>query len=263
MVLYYSATGNTEFIARQIAARLDDPCVDLLERIRTGDLTPIRSRKPFVICSPVYVCEMPQFLTDFLRDVKLSGNRKVYFVFTSGGYAGIAGPLAKQLIKHKNKVYMGHAEFRMPRNYLISEHYPMLTPDENRERILESYERIPEVVDRIRTRRKLKARHVFLLEILITILFHPVWTKYRQPSRPFYATKKCVGCGKCEQLCPLNNIVMLYGKPAWKKNCAHCMACIENCPVDAIEYGDRTQGKERYRISKYVKRFAGDLEWKE
>ena len=75
--------------------------------------------------------------------------------------------------------------------------------------------------------------------------------------------EKCVGCGKCERMCPLNNIVMLYNKPAWKQNCSHCMACIENCPVDAIEYGERTQGMERYRISKYIKRFTGDLEWKD
>ncbi len=263
MVLYYSATGNTEFIAKQIADRLDDQCLNLLERIRTGDVTPIRSRKPFVVCSPVYVCEMPGFLTDYLKKVKLSGNRKVYFIFTSGGYTGIAGPLAKQIMRHKQKVYMGRAEFKMPRNYLASEYYPMLSPEENKKRIRASYDKIPEVAERILQRKKLRARHVFLFELLITLPFHPLWTKYKQPATPFRATNKCISCGKCEKVCPLNNIVMLYNKPAWKKNCAHCMACIENCPVDAIEYGERTEGKERYRISKYVKRFTGELEWKQ
>ena len=263
MVLYYSATGNTEFIAKQLADRLDDQCVDLLERIKKGDFTPLRSRKPFVICSPIHVCEMPVFMTDYLKKVKLSGNRKVYFIFTSGGYSGIAGVLAKQIVKKKEKVYMGHAEFKMPRNYLISEHYPMLSPKENKARIQTSYEQIPEVADRILSRSRLRARHIFLFELLITLPFTPVWTKYMHTSEPFHATNKCIGCGKCERVCPLNNIVMLYNKPAWKNSCAHCMACIENCPVDAIEYGDRTQGKERYRISKYVKRFTGDLEWKE
>jgi hypothetical protein len=44
---------------------------------------------------------------------------------------------------------MGRAEFKMPRNYLISEHYPMLSPEENKERIRNSYARIPEVAERI------------------------------------------------------------------------------------------------------------------
>ena len=58
MVLYYSATGNTEYIAKEIARRLDDECVDLLDRIKNQDFTEFHSEKPFIICAPVYVCEM-------------------------------------------------------------------------------------------------------------------------------------------------------------------------------------------------------------
>ena len=29
------------------------------------------------------------------------------------------------------------------------------------------------------------------------------------------------------------------------------MSCIQNCPVQAIEYGQVTPGKERYRFDKY------------
>ena len=57
MVLYFSATGNTEFIAQEIARRLDDECVNLLERFKTNDHSPLHSDKPFVICAPVYVCD--------------------------------------------------------------------------------------------------------------------------------------------------------------------------------------------------------------
>lgn len=33
MILYFSATGNTEFVAKQLAKRLDDECINLLDRI--------------------------------------------------------------------------------------------------------------------------------------------------------------------------------------------------------------------------------------
>ena len=62
MVLYFSATGNTEFIAKEIAKRTDDECVNLLTRIKEQDYTPIHSDKPFVICAPVYVCEILNIL---------------------------------------------------------------------------------------------------------------------------------------------------------------------------------------------------------
>ena len=70
MVLCFSATGNIRFVAQRLTRLLDDEALDLLERIRRGDHAPIRSEKPFVICSPVYVCEMPRFFAAWLRDRK-------------------------------------------------------------------------------------------------------------------------------------------------------------------------------------------------
>ena len=252
MVLYYSSTGNTEFIAKQIARKIDDDSINLLSRIKNNDYSPIESKKPFVICSPIYVCEMPRFLADYLKKVRLKGNRKVYFIFTSGGYSGIAGFLAKYLARNKGMTFMGFADFKMPRNYPVSQHYAMLSDEENKKRILESRKKIPKVARRIFRGEKLRGRYIFQFEKIVTLLFNPIWTKYKQPAAPFHATDKCKGCGKCARLCPLNNIQMVNKKPEWEKPCAHCMACIGNCPLEAIEYGNVTQGKLKYRISKYV-----------
>lgn len=101
MVLYYSATGNTEFIAKELAKCLGDECVDLLPRVKAQDLSPLHSEKPFLICAPVYVCELPRFLTAYLRRVTFTGCREVYGVFTSGGYCGPTGILAKRIFRKK------------------------------------------------------------------------------------------------------------------------------------------------------------------
>ena len=61
----------------------------------------------------------------------------------------------------------------------------------------------------------------------------------------------CIGCGKCAKLCPLNNIMLKDGKPVWGDECTHCMACIGNCPTEAIEYGSITQKKEKYNFGKH------------
>ena len=83
MILYFSATGNTEFIAKEIAKRLDDECLNLLERIKTDDHSVIHSEKPLIICAPVYVCEMPRFMSKYLREQTFTGTKDVYFIFTS------------------------------------------------------------------------------------------------------------------------------------------------------------------------------------
>ncbi len=251
MVLYYSATGNTEFIAQEIAKGLGEECINLLDRIKNNDLSPICSDTPFVICAPVIVCEMPRFMSKFLKNLPLLGNKNVYFVFTSGGYSGISGILAKSLVKKKKMNYLGHADFVMPRNYVASDAYDMLTPDEATARIKTSFEKVKSVVDCIKSKNKLTARHIFFFEALITVPFNPIWCKYKLTAKDFHTDNKCIGCGKCVTLCPLNNIKLEDKKPVWGNECTHCMACIGNCPTEAIEYANISQKKEKYNFGKY------------
>lgn len=253
MVLYFSATGNTEYIAKSLAGVLKDDCLDLLPRIRKHDYSALYSKTPFVICSPVYVCELPRFLTAYLKKTSFKGNRRVYFVFTSGGYAGISGIIAKRIFAKKHMIYKGRAEFRMPGNYIASNMYPAPTDEEIKKIIRESSAGIPELADSIRKGRRLKGRRIQLWEILVTLPFNPVWCLIKQPTKKFYATDRCISCRKCEQVCPLGVIHMKKGRPVWvRRTCSHCMSCIQNCPAEAIEYGNITQGKRRYLLGKYL-----------
>ena len=63
-----------------------------------------------------------------------------------------------------------------------------------------------------------------------------------------YDLNACIGCGRCVELCPQNNVHLKNGKPVWGKNCTHCMACICYCPKEAIEYGEKSKGKPRYHV---------------
>ena len=252
MVLYFSATGNTAYIAEEIAARLDDECVNLLDRFKSGDHSVLHSEKPFVICAPVYVCEMPRFMAKYLKEQTFSGSKEVYFIFTSGGYCGISGVLAKSMFRKKGMHYRGHAEFKMPRNYVANDAYPMLEAEEIESRLRSAHAMLDPVASTIRTGGKLTARHVYFAETLITVPFNPVWCKLKLRAKDFYATDKCIGCGKCVKLCPLNNIALQNRQPVWSDACTHCMACIGNCPTEAIEYGNITQSKEKYNLGKYA-----------
>ena len=71
-------------------------------------------------------------------------------------------------------------------------------------------------------------------------------------AKKFQATSACTSCGKCAVICPLNNIRLTNGTPVWGKNCTHCMACINRCPSQAIEYGKHTQTLPRYTCPKSI-----------
>lgn len=251
MVLYFSATGNTEYVAQELARQLNDECINLLPRIKAHDHSVLYSDTPFILCAPVYVCEMPRFLSKYLKEQTFRGSREVYCVFTSGGYCGISGPLAKSLFRKKQMTYRGHAEIKMPRNYVANDAYPMLTTDEVESRIRSAQVQIADITAKIRAGRELSARHVFFFETLVTVPFNPVWCKFKLTAKDFYAKETCISCGKCAKLCPLNNITLEEGRPVWGNQCTHCMACIGNCPTQAIEYGTITQNKEPYNFGKY------------
>ena len=257
MILYFSATGNTGYVAQTLAGMLEDEALNLLGRIRDRDYSELRSDKPFVICAPTYVCEMPRFLADYLKKTRLTGSREAYFVFTSGGYAGISGKLGARIVRRKGMNCKGCAELKMPRNYIASNRFPELSQDEIEKRIRDTGDRLPAIAAVIRSGGVLKARHVWLFETLITVPYNPVWCRFKQPVRDFYTTDKCVSCGLCARLCPLKIIRLEDGKPIWTgKSCAHCMSCIQNCPAEAIEYGSVTPDKKRYLFKKY--RYAAE-----
>lgn len=55
-------------------------------------------------------------------------------------------------------------------------------------------------------------------------------------STLYLSTEKCIGCGKCLEVCP-HEIFTLSEKKALikdKDRCMECGACAANCPVDAI-----------------------------
>ena len=58
---------------------------------------------------------------------------------------------------------------------------------------------------------------------------NPVFYRFFVKADAFRATDACTGCGRCVELCPLNNVHLKNGKPVWGKNCTHCMACICYC----------------------------------
>ena len=53
---------------------------------------------------------------------------------------------------------------------------------------------------------------------------------------PRLEAAKCVGCGKCAQVCPAKAVTMRGGKPSIRRSlCIHCFCCQEFCPKGAMQ----------------------------
>jgi MinD superfamily P-loop ATPase len=72
-------------------------------------------------------------------------------------------------------------------------------------------------------------------------------SKFGEMAADFHCDDKCALCGKCVKVCPLGNIHIEDGKVKWGGACEQCMACIQWCPSEAINFADKTAKRKRYR----------------
>jgi ferredoxin len=63
----------------------------------------------------------------------------------------------------------------------------------------------------------------------------------------FRADEACIGCGLCERICPVGAVTLAADRPQFDSSCALCMRCLHRCPQEAIQIGNLTVGKFRWR----------------
>lgn len=244
MILYFSGTGNSKYVAERLADALSDELCDLFQKIKTNDTAPMESLTPWIIVTPTYAWRIPHIVSDWLHRTKLGGCSNIYFVMTCGENIGNAGKYLAQLCAKKGLSYRGAAEIVMPENYIALFRTP--TDAEAAEIVRNAEPVIDRTAEAIRQRLSLsqtkRSAADRISSGIVNDLFYPVFVH----AKKFKVTDRCISCGKCAALCPLSNIRLADGKPVWGGACTHCMACICRCPAEAIEYGAHSKGLPRY-----------------
>ena len=251
MILYFSGTGNSRYAAELLSEQLNEELLDLGKRIKSGEKSPISSARPWVFISPVYGWQLPHIFTDYLRAIELLGDKRAYFVLTCGSDIGGAGRYLAELCREKGLVYQGVLEVVMPENYIAL--FPVPEEQEAAQIIERAVPVLRQGADWIAQDRAFSPQKEGMADHIKSGFIN--WAFYRLVIKadPFYAKDSCIGCGKCVENCPLNNMRLCDQRPVWGKHCTHCMACICGCPTQAIEYGRRSKNKPRYQCPPYGK----------
>lgn len=146
---------------------------------------------------------MPRILRDFILRTSFTGSKCAYFIATCGDSMGNTPKYLRQLCEQKKFTYMGCAETVMPENYIAVFNAPerkqavkiIRNADiviENTADVIKHNGTIPE--------KKIGA-FAKASSGIINTLFYPLVVS----AKKFYATDACIGCGKCTEVCPLNN----------------------------------------------------------
>lgn len=246
MILYFSGTGNSKYVAQRMAEALDQSLLSMNDRIRSHDTSPVEADERLVIVTPTYAWRIPRAVSEWLGKTALTGAERIWFVMDCGSEIGNAAGYNRQLAAQKQLQYMGTAQIIMPENYIAMFNAPR---NEQARSIVEQAEpAFQKVLAQLKAGQEFPPPRENLYDRFMSGPVNPVFYRFFVKADAFRATDACIGCGKCVELCPLNNIRLENGKPVWGKNCTHCMACICYCPKEAIEYGKKSKGKPRYHF---------------
>ena len=118
MVLYFTGTGNSRYIAERIAKALDDELFSINDRIKADSREAVDTGSRIVIVAPTYAWRLPVIVSEWISETDFAGAEKIWFVMDCGSQIGNAAKYNRALSDRKNLQYMGTAQIIMPENYI-------------------------------------------------------------------------------------------------------------------------------------------------
>lgn len=244
MILFFSGTGNSKYVAKKLAAKAGDEIISVNERIKNGNYNRIQSEKPLVFVAPIYAGRFPRVMDEFIKKTAFTGTKEAYFIGTCAQTPWKTISFVEKICQEKDFTLLGFNSVVMPQGYIAGGGtQPKSVNDETLKKAEPVIKRISEAVAAKKPLPTEKPGSG-----IMTRLINPIMYATMISAKAFRVTDKCKGCGMCEKRCPLNNIKIASGKPTWGTECTHCMACIAGCKNEAIEYGKKTIGKPRYYL---------------
>lgn len=243
MIYYFSGTGNSQWIAQQLASLTNDRAVNLAPMIENKVCIETVSAGPgerIGLVFPIYAWGAPKIVDEFVAALTVDPTAYAYAVCTCGDDAG----LAMQALR-KRYPWKAAWSIAMPNNYIPM--YDVDNPALSASKLAEAKKRLPAIAEMILNRAAFTDIRHGGLSFIKTTLVNPLFKNFATSTKPFAADDTCTGCGLCAQNCPRHAIRLIEGKPVWiKRHCLMCMACIQRCPVGAIQHGEATRTRGRY-----------------
>lgn len=257
MILYFSGTGNSRYVAEKLARHLSESLA-FIPDCEAADLNFDGNTLGFVF--PVYSWGVPPIVLDFVRNLSdsfirtVSGdNVRVWMVCTCGDETAMTPEMFEQCWRKRlgpleSKV-SGMWSVTMPNTYVL---LPGFDVDPENivaakleaapariERIAHSIREGEWTVDVVRgSNPRFKSGVIF-----------PLFRKWGIFPKHWRWTPECLMCGKCAKACPVNNIRIVTGHPVWGSKCLSCLACYHICPAHAVSYPPFTENKGQYRLN--------------
>src|SRR5574344_673680 len=240
MIYYFSGTGNSQWVAEQLAQRTKDTALFIPQVMKEmqKDIT-FGPEDTVGVVFPIYAWAAPEIVMQFLQHVHVDERTFTFAICTCGSEAGRAFDQFKTVFPLKSAYSIS-----MPDNCITM--FDSERPELIREKLNVAQQRMPIIAMNISTKSPTFEIDEGSGASFKTSIINPLFALAMMTPRHFSVDKSCTSCGLCERSCPFGTIKLVDGKPVWNGRCQQCMSCIMRCPVQAIQSGSATRKRRRY-----------------
>ena len=245
MIFYFSATGNSKYVADRIAAATGDKTISITDCCKGDCFSFDEADKTVGIISPTYAWGLPIIVREFLQKLTLHTKPDyLWFAATYGTTPGQTGRFADDILKSKGLSLSASFSVKMPDTWTpifdLSDKEKVSCINERAESEIERI--IRQVADR-EAGDYMKNK----IPLCLAKAVHGIEYDSMRKTKHFAVEASCIGCGLCARNCPVSAIEIKDGRPVWlKEQCVMCLGCLHRCPKFAIQYNGRTKKHGQY-----------------
>ena len=253
MIFYFSGTGNSLYIAKAISKAQGEEIISISKEMNLNKNSyeyNLMEEEKIIFVYPIYAWAPPKRVIEFVDKLKFKNYKGNYIssVATCGENIGNAMKLFKKILEDKELALDSGFSIVMPNNYMLQGEVE--SKKGINQKMDNAFDNLKEINNIISNKdsgiMKTIAGHV---PFITTSVINPLFNKYMMNTKKFKVTEDCISCGLCEKVCN-NKCIKVDKIPMWVGNCSLCLACINYCPKEAIQYGNNTQNKNRYKNPK-------------
>ncbi len=245
LTIYFSGTGNSEYIAKGFSKRTNALCHSIEEETKLDFSKLILSHETICFCYPIHssspVFTMREFVTRYEEELK---GKKIIIFCTQMYFSGDGGKALARLLPNSDIIYSRQID--MPIN--ISN--------------------VPFIRNRLHgSRCQIKSINKLLDKIAKEVLSGKKvlqgWSSYAEwlgslqnRSAPkiegllkssFSTNSECILCGLCVTQCPTKNLFIEDSEVKHVNQCACCFRCVNHCPKKAAQVMLKRAPRRQYK----------------
>lgn len=190
MILYFSGTGNSKYIAKRIAEAIRENTVDLNMKIKGNDTSPLQTGRDVIIVTPTYAWRIPKIVSEWIDKTEFIDGKRIWFVMNCGSEIGNAANYNRELSEQKKLQYMGTARILMPENYIAMFDAPKA--EEARKIVAKAEPVIKKIIAYIKAGKEFCPPRNNLYDRFMSGPVNPIFYKFFVKANAFQANDSCI-----------------------------------------------------------------------